>query len=319
MTNEQERPTRVADLREARLNIDSGMTNEAILVSNVGGTFVGLVDPATKGEDKKLIGNDPLVTDAKTFTLAIHGSKQMTIDMANLEPGAVNEVQIESDKSRDPKKTVITNFTGQPRLRIDDGHVSVQMEAGEAFGFKAQPTQSGQMEVSSSVTLAKDDKGNILVQRNGQTIMTVEKDAKVDIRDKDGNVLFTVDGAAGLEKNQKALREAEEKAFEKYKAALKNRESASFDPDLADKTLFLRPMSDQPAQAQAQGQQPAQPQQQGGGMMDSLSRLGSGVQDTLRQVTAPLQQQLTATARDSLTAGLPRITGIGGGGRTGGS
>lgn len=294
------------ELNEASIHVASDKTPHIFIFGRENGdTMVARMDDKGKIiNDEKAAGDKPMATSAARYTLAITGQKDVTID---LKSAPDKEIIIDAE-GRDSKKTTLTHFDGHPPVYVEDGGVSVKASAGEAFGFRARANADGKMEVTSNIQLAKDDKGNILVQRDGKTIMTVEKDARADFRDKDGNVLFTIDGKEGLKTNQEKLQAAEKAAFKHYMRDIKGNDPDLRDPDLARETLVLKesvrvgdPARPQPAAAQAKAE--------GNGILGSTGSLGRLAAAELAPLKNQLQQSLMSAGTGALTkaTGLPPI------------
>jgi hypothetical protein len=285
------------------IEINSDNTDDIFLF---GRNQLGMLDRSSAGsKDRTLLGGDEPAAINPNAELQITGSKEVKIDLKNAAQMESEAIRISAEEGRDSKLTIITGFTGTPPLRIDDGNVSVQMTGQQAFGFRGSAGKDeNNINVTSSITLAKDEDGNTLIQRDGKTIMTVEKDAKLDIRDEKGNVLLSVDGSLKLEENQKNFDKAREKAFKQFQKDIADKDSPSYNPDIAGKTLNYVAQVAAPGTPGAQPAAPEAPNPMLEAARGQFQQLASGAQSTL-----------LSAGKDVLTTavtGVPRIPGAGG-------
>jgi hypothetical protein len=291
-------PITAQDMKEPVILIDSNKASQAFIFGSKGAdTMIGLLDGSGKP-----VGDKPLATNAPAYTLSVTGSKDITIDLNRAAETGTQLIEIEA-KGRDAKNTTLTHFTGQPPVKIDDGAVSIQASARETFGFTAQKSADGSMEIRSNIELSKDKDGNILLHRDGQVIMTVEKDAKADFRDKDGNVILSIDGKDGLKKNQENLLAAEKKAFDTYQKEIKSKDIEVNDPDLASEKLVLKQ-----GPKEEKGQEQAV--KKDNGILGSFGSLGNDVSKKAQQEAAALQNQMVSTGVETAKEGIKHSLGI---------
>ena len=304
-TDERQQPQRGPARDPRKIIIDTSKTDEVFLFGT-NRLVVGMLDRNSKGEDRALVeGTQPEPIDPQT-ELNITGTKDIKIDLKNAAQNEAKEIRISAAEGRDSEQTVVTGFTGRPPLRIDDGKVSVQMSAEDAFGFSASAgADASSANVSSNITLVKGKDG-IVVKRGNEVLMTVENDAVADIRDKDGNVILTIDGSKDLEENQKAFDKAREKAFKQFKKDVADKDSPSYNEALAKQTLTYVDAQTLAQQQQA-AQQPAAP-----------NPVMQAARDQFNQVAAGAQQTAMSTGKELLTSavsnavGIPRVPGVGG-------
>jgi hypothetical protein len=205
---------------QAFLPINSKMSKEILLLPGSGVTL-GLLD-----KEGNLVGKSAVGSRDPNPKLKFVGGDEIKLDLKAAAKSGVQSLTLETDKDTTVK---IDDWTGRPPIGITPGSKAVIDDADKLLEFKPT-TPPGTMK-SSAITFEKDEKTGILtLVKDGQPIMIIPKDTKVDILGEDGKPLMTLDSSKKIEDLQKDLAKAEKKAFEQFQKESKdpNVKKASF-------------------------------------------------------------------------------------------
>jgi hypothetical protein len=206
---------------QAFLPINSKMSKEVLLLPSASGVTLGLLD-----KEGNLVGKSAVGSRDPNPKLKFVGGGEIKLDLKAAGKSGVQSLTLETDKDTTVK---IDDWTGKPPIGIAPGSKAVIDDADKLLEFKPT-TPPGTMK-SSAITFEKDEKtGIVTVVKDGQPIMVVPKDTKVDILGEDGKPLMTIDSSKKAEDLQKDLAKAEKKAFEQFQKESKdpNVKSAKF-------------------------------------------------------------------------------------------
>ncbi len=268
----------------------------------------------TIGADEKTGASGLIRTDDTMPVITVGDGKKVNIDMRalnNPSAGLGSGMQELTLKTDSKSEILLTNFTGQPPVRVEKGS-DVDVQASSFMGFKqAGPGPDGKPAMTSAnVSFQREQDGSLTILRDGKPAMNIPKDTKVDLKDNDGKTLMTIDANKDVEDIKKEYLAAEKKAFEKFQASA---------PDRSIKDATFRSGNEaQPAASGPQAGAPATSQPaQSSGMLGSMGSVGnalSTVGTQLKSGAASLgQQALNQGMQAALPPGLPRLPGTGGG------
>jgi hypothetical protein len=267
---------------QAFLPINSKMSKDVLLLPSPNGITLGLLD-----KDGNLVGNSAIGSRDPNPRLKFVGGDTVKLDLKAAAKSGVQSLTLETDKNTTVK---IDDWTGTPPIGIAPGSKAFIDDADKLIGFKPAANPPGTM-TGSAITFEKDEKtGIVTVLKDGQPVMVVPKDTKVDLMGEDGKPLMTIDSSKKAEDLQKDFAKAEKKAFEQF-------QKESKDPNVK-KASFRS--GNEP--------EPAPPQPKVPGMMDKIV---ADAKNVISQEARNMGTNLQGQVMDQVTGsmGIPRLPG----------